>query len=188
MSQTLDEQVKNYLHQDRLVLPGDATKLSMCQFCGGLVPRGDIYTGRAQDVICEDCLKKNEGLAFVMCRKCGKVHGEDYIPYMMEKGYSGIIVTDHFFNGNTCVPSDISWEERVEIYCSGYERALKAAEGVDFNVMFGVEFNFNKDEYLLYAFQAFEDETLPEDERLIEEPRTYEELIEQIENFKVWYK
>ena len=83
--------------------------------------------------------------------KCGRLHGEDYIPYMMEKGYSGIIVTDHFFNGNTCVPSDISWKERVEIYCSGYERALKAAEGVDFNVMFGVEFNFNKDEYLLYG-------------------------------------
>ena len=83
--------------------------------------------------------------------KCGKLHGEDYIPYMMEKGYSGIIVTDHFFNGNTCVPAGIPWRERVEIYCSGYERALKAAEGLDFNVMFGVEFNFNKDEYLLYG-------------------------------------
>ena len=83
--------------------------------------------------------------------KCGKVHGEDYIPYMMEKGYSGMIVTDHFFNGNTAVPSDLSWKERVEIYCSGYERALKAAEGKDFNVMFGVEINFNKDEYLLYG-------------------------------------
>ena len=82
---------------------------------------------------------------------CGKVHGEDYISYMMNKGYSGMVVTDHFFNGNTCVPSDLSWKERVEIYCSGYERALKAAEGKDFNVMFGVEFNFNKDEYLIYG-------------------------------------
>ena len=83
--------------------------------------------------------------------KCGRLHGEDYIPYMMEKGYSGIIVTDHFFNGNTSVPADLSWKERVELYCSGYERALKAAEGKDFKVMFGVEFNFNKDEYLLYG-------------------------------------
>ena len=83
--------------------------------------------------------------------KCGEIHGEDYIPYMMGKGYSGMIVTDHFFNGNTCVPADLSWKERVEIYCSGYERALKAAEGNDFVVMFGVEFNFNKDEYLIYG-------------------------------------
>ena len=83
--------------------------------------------------------------------KCGELHGEEYIPYMMGKGYSGMIVTDHFFNGNTCVPADLSWKERVEIYCSGYERALKAAEGKNFKVMFGVEFNFNKDEYLLYG-------------------------------------
>ncbi|MBE7070031.1 MAG: hypothetical protein E7386_05975 [Ruminococcaceae bacterium] len=83
--------------------------------------------------------------------KCGEIHGEDYIPYMMQKGYSGMIVTDHFFNGNTCVPADLSWKERIDIYCSGYERALKAAEGKDFTVMFGVEFNFDKDEYLLYG-------------------------------------
>ncbi|WP_051688899.1 PHP domain-containing protein [Butyrivibrio sp. AE2032] len=82
---------------------------------------------------------------------CGKVHGEEYIPYLMDKGFSGIIVTDHFFNGNTCVPENLPWKERVEIYASGYERALKAAEGKDFNVMFGVEFNFIKDEYLLYG-------------------------------------
>ena len=82
---------------------------------------------------------------------CGKVHGEDYISFMMDKGYSGMIVTDHFFNGNTCVPEDLPWKERIEIYCSGYERALKAAEGKDFTVMFGVEVNFLKDEYLLYG-------------------------------------
>jgi hypothetical protein len=70
---------------------------------------------------------------------------------MMEKGYSGMIVTDHFFNGNTAVPADLPWDEKVAIYCSGDERALKAAEGKDFNVMFGVEINFNKDEYLLYG-------------------------------------
>ena len=33
--------------------------------------------------------------------KCGRVHGEDYISYMMDKGYSGMIVTDHFFTGNS---------------------------------------------------------------------------------------
>ena len=82
---------------------------------------------------------------------CGRVHGEDYIRYMMDKGYSGIIVTDHFFNGNTCISQDLPWKERVDVYASGYERALKAAEGLDFTVMFGVEVNFQKDEYLLYG-------------------------------------
>lgn len=114
MSQTLDEQVKNYLHQDKLVLPGDATKLSMCQFCGGLVPRGDIYTGKAQDVICEDCLKKNEGLAFVMCRKCGKVHGR-YKPGMV-KLQNGVVVridpgdTLHTAWCQYCNPNEGGWD------------------------------------------------------------------------------
>ena len=83
--------------------------------------------------------------------RCGRVHGEDYIPYLMDKGYSGMIVTEHFFNGNSCVPEDLPWKDRVDIYASGYDRALEAARGKDFNFMFGVEFNFQKDEYLLYG-------------------------------------
>jgi len=83
---------------------------------------------------------------------------------MAGKGYSGIIVTDHFFNGNTCIPEDLPWEQRVEMYCAGYERAKKAAEGMDFNVMFGVEFNFQKDEYLLYGIDK---EWLIKNERIM---------------------
>ena len=96
---------------------------------------------------------------------CGRVHGEDYISYMMSKGYSGMVVTDHFFNGNTCVPEYLPWNEKVEMYCSGYERALKAAEGLDFTVMFGVEVNFHKDEFLLYGIDKkwlFENECIME--------------------------
>ena len=58
---------------------------------------------------------------------CARTKGEDYIDYMKGLGYSGIIVTDHFFTGNSCVPRDLSWEERVNIYCSGYEHALEKA-------------------------------------------------------------
>ena len=58
---------------------------------------------------------------------CGKTPGKDYIDFMMAKGYAGIIVTDHFFNGNSCVPKDLPWEERVELYCLGYEHAKKAS-------------------------------------------------------------
>ncbi|MCR4557602.1 MAG: PHP domain-containing protein [Saccharofermentans sp.] len=107
--------------------------------------------------------------------KCGMVHGEDYIPYLMDKGYSGMIVTDHFFNGNTCVPEDLPWKERIEIYASGYERALKAAQGKDFNVMFGVEINFWKDEFLLYGISK---EWLLDNECIME--MTRHELLEAI--------
>jgi hypothetical protein len=70
----------------------------------------------------------------------------------MEKlGYAGIIVTDHFFNGNCSVPKELPWEERVDLYCRGYERALAASKGHDLTVMFGIEYYFQGDEYLLYG-------------------------------------
>ena len=86
--------------------------------------------------------------------KCGKVSGADYISYLIDKGYSGMVVTDHFFNGNTCIPQDLSWKARVEQYMSGYEAASAAICGRDFDVLFGVEFNFDKDEYLLYGIDG----------------------------------
>ena len=83
--------------------------------------------------------------------KCGKAHGREYIDYMEEQGYSGIIVTDHFFNGNSCVPADLPWKERVDRYVSGYEEAKKASRGKRLQVFFGIEFNFDCDEYLIYG-------------------------------------
>jgi PHP domain. len=83
--------------------------------------------------------------------KCGKVHGKDYIEYMKREGFDGMIITDHFFNGNSCVPKELPWKERVEIYVSGYEDAYRASKGTGFNVMFGIEYNFEGDEYLIYG-------------------------------------
>ncbi len=81
---------------------------------------------------------------------CSSTLGVNYIDYMKKLGYSGIIVTDHFFNGNSAVPKDLPWEKRVELYCKGYEHA-RAAAGDDFVVLFGIEYNFEGDEYLLYG-------------------------------------
>ena len=82
---------------------------------------------------------------------CGKVPGKDYITYMQDLDYAGIIVTDHFFNGNSRISRELPWKERVEQYCSGFEHALAASDGTDFTVLFGIEYNFQGDEYLLYG-------------------------------------
>ena len=81
---------------------------------------------------------------------CSVTPGEAYPEYMKSLGYSGMIVTDHFFTGNSCVPRNLPWKERVDRYCRGYENA-KAAAGDDFTVLFGIEYNFQGDEFLLYG-------------------------------------
>lgn len=82
---------------------------------------------------------------------CSDTPGASYIEFMLSAGYSGMIITDHFFTGNTSVPEDLPWADRVEHYCSGYRHALTAAEGTGLQVFFGIEYNFECDEYLIYG-------------------------------------
>ena len=82
---------------------------------------------------------------------CGKSHGNEYISFYKALGYSGIIVTDHFFNGNCGVPRDLPWEERVNLFCRGYEVAKEEGDKQNFQVFFSWECNFAGDEYLVYG-------------------------------------
>lgn len=82
---------------------------------------------------------------------CGKSHGADYLKAYQDLGFSGIIVTDHFFNGNCAVPAGLPWKDRVELFCRGYELAKEAGDKINFPVFFGWEDCFEKDEYLVYG-------------------------------------
>ncbi len=81
---------------------------------------------------------------------CARTPAVDYIDYMKDLGYSGIIVTDHYFTGNSSVPRTLDWKTKVEMYCKGYEHA-KIAAGSDLTVLFGMEYNFSGDEFLIYG-------------------------------------
>lgn len=81
---------------------------------------------------------------------CSKTPAVSYVDYMKGLGYSGVIVTDHFFNGNSAVPRELPWKERIEWYCSGYEH-LREAAGDELTVLFGVEYCFRGDEFMIYG-------------------------------------
>lgn len=66
-------------------------------------------------------------------------------------GYDGIFVTDHFFNGNSAVPRELPWEDRIELYCKGYESALRTGSEIGLSVFFGVEFTVQGADFLLYG-------------------------------------
>lgn len=85
---------------------------------------------------------------------CGEVAAADYIDYMIVKGFTGMAVTDHFFNGNCAVDPALPWKRKVELYCDGFYKAREAAKDRDFDVIFGIEFNFKGDEYLIYGLDG----------------------------------
>ena len=71
--------------------------------------------------------------------QCGHSSGAEMVDFYIERGYSGMVMTDHFFHGNTAPSRDLPWEEYITEYAKGYYEAKKAAEGRDFDVFFGVE-------------------------------------------------
>ena len=82
---------------------------------------------------------------------CGRSTGAEHARFYKDIGFQGIIVTDHFFGGNTCVPRNLPWKERVDMFCSGYEDALIQGQKCGLDVFFGWEQGYGDDEYLVYG-------------------------------------
>lgn len=56
---------------------------------------------------------------------CAKNTGAEMARAAKAAGYTGIIITDHAWNGNTCIDPSLPWETWVEAFCKGYENAKK---------------------------------------------------------------
>lgn len=82
---------------------------------------------------------------------CATSTGEELAVAHKKAGYDGIFVTDHFFNGNSAVPRELPWEDRIELYCKGYESALRKGSEIGLDVFFGVEFTVQGADFLLYG-------------------------------------
>ncbi|HOL13592.1 MAG TPA: PHP domain-containing protein [Bacillota bacterium] len=83
--------------------------------------------------------------------RCSSISAKDLVRFYKSKGYTGLCITDHFFNGNTSVPRDLPWEERVELFYSGYELAYEEGKKQGFDVFFGWEWTFRGTDILTYG-------------------------------------
>lgn len=82
---------------------------------------------------------------------CAKTSAADMVKAHKDAGYDGIFITDHFFNGNSAIPRELPWADKIELYCKGYEKALEAGSKVGMAVFFGVEFTVQGADFLLYG-------------------------------------
>lgn len=83
--------------------------------------------------------------------KCASTSGADYVHHFKKLGYTGIFVTDHFLNGNTTVPEDLPWSERIEWFCRGYDVTAEAGRKVGLDVFFGWEYSYGSAHFLTYG-------------------------------------
>jgi len=82
---------------------------------------------------------------------CAKNNGYDMAQAAYEYGYTGIIITDHAWGGNTRVDRSLPWKEWVEQFALGYLDAKRFADTHDFDVFWGYEAGFNGTEFLVYG-------------------------------------
>lgn len=109
--------------------------------------------------------------------ECGHSNGAEMARAYAAAGYTGVIVTDHFFYGNTAVDRTLPWKEWVEQYCLGYEHTKAEGEKLGLQVFFGWESGYHGPEFLVYgldkewllAHPEIRDATVEEQFRLVHE-------------------
>lgn len=82
---------------------------------------------------------------------CARNTGAEMARAYKEAGYTGIIITDHFFYGNTAVNRRLPWHEWVEQFCLGYEHAKEEGDRIGLQVFFGWEAGYHGTEFLIYG-------------------------------------
>lgn len=83
---------------------------------------------------------------------CGKVPAQEMAQLYKEAGYSGIVVTDHYYDGyfNTLTGS---WDKQVDAYLMGYRMAKAVGDEIGLDVLLGLELRFvgSPEDYLVYG-------------------------------------
>ena len=76
----------------------------------------------------------------------------DHIDELIQKGYSGMVVTNHFYAGDTRIDRELPWEDFVDAYRQDYLYGLEYAKERDFDLLFGLEENVGfGQEILIYG-------------------------------------
>lgn len=85
--------------------------------------------------------------------RCGHLRAADMIAQYHAAGYDTVFVTDHFQATSLDPMGDISWEEKMTIFLSGYYRAKAMGDKLGVRVLPGAEFTFSDspNHYLAYG-------------------------------------
>lgn len=107
---------------------------------------------------------------------CGNVPAAEGVRAYREQGYSGLVVTDHYFDGLFDRMDAASWEDKLDVWLRGYRTAAEAGRREGIAVFLGLELRFagHSEDYLVYGVsEAF----------LREHPRLYDMQADAFSRF-----
>ena len=73
------------------------------------------------------------------CSGCSVMSPKDLIDALHDGGYQGMVITNHFFGGNTCIPRSLPWKDFVYQYELDYNECVEYAKKYDMDIIFGIE-------------------------------------------------
>lgn len=73
------------------------------------------------------------------CSGCAISSSEEMVLAAQKHGYSGIVITNHFFHGNTAIDRTLEWAEFVGAYKEDYLEAKEFGKKLGISVFFGLE-------------------------------------------------
>ena len=82
---------------------------------------------------------------------CGRSPGADLADFYKEKGYTGIVITDHFFTGNTRPDRNLPWAEWLDAFRQGYVNAKKRGDEIGLTVFYAWEHSFHGNDFLTFG-------------------------------------
>lgn len=83
---------------------------------------------------------------------CGKDKGRDMARAYKANGYTGVIVTDHNWGGNTATDRSLPWEEWLDKFFEGYREVKAEGDKIGLQVFQGYEAGYQGPEFLIYGF------------------------------------
>lgn len=82
---------------------------------------------------------------------CAVSSGREMADACKKAGYTGIIITNHNWNGNHCIDKSLPWQEWVKKFCEAYHIAKERGDEIGLDVFFGYEAGYSGTEFLIYG-------------------------------------
>lgn len=70
---------------------------------------------------------------------CGVMTPSELVEELYSGGYSGCVLTNHFYWGNTGVDRNLPWADFVDRFTEDYRLAVETAKRFDLDILFGLE-------------------------------------------------
>lgn len=84
---------------------------------------------------------------------CAHEKARDIVNFYKIKGYQGIVITDHFHEEYLKSLGNMKWEEKIDLYHTGFREAFDEGKKLGMDIFWGIELRFTDhgNDYLVYG-------------------------------------